>query len=143
MISDDTLNTEINKASHYNLHKSGIETIDVTRWLNFDLGNCWKYCMRYKNKESAEKDLLKALYYINDFTENFIDYNNDSTYIHKLPSDIVSNMCAIIDAEESPIIKAIFEQILSITTQNGIMDPIAYKNAIENLKKFAKEQTIN
>ena len=40
MINGQTLEEEINKPKHYRSHESGIEAIEVTRWLNFDLGNC-------------------------------------------------------------------------------------------------------
>lgn len=42
-----------------------IECIDVTRHLNFNVGNAIKYLWRYKNKNGKE-DLQKAIWYIND-----------------------------------------------------------------------------
>lgn len=138
MINGQTLEQEVNEPKHYRSHESGIEAIEVTRWLQFDLGNCWKYCMRYRDKGTPKKDLKKALWYINDFNEHYIDYNNDSTFIHKIPDDIVTLMCNIIEAEPSPVIKAMFEQLLGISTQNGIMDPAAYKKAVDGLKEYAE-----
>lgn len=62
--------------SHYTWlqAKCGIEVIDITRHLDFDLGNAVKYILRagHKTEEgmsSREKeieDLQKAMFYIND-----------------------------------------------------------------------------
>lgn len=63
---DDT----VNHPQHYNAHPSGIECIDVVRWMNFNLGNTIKYVWRAGLKEhgleARIKDLEKAAWYIND-----------------------------------------------------------------------------
>lgn len=43
-----------------------IECIDVTRNLNFNIGNAIKYLWRCDLKENAIEDLKKAIWYIND-----------------------------------------------------------------------------
>ena len=45
--------------------KYPIECIDITRHLDFNIGNAIKYLWRYKDKNGAE-DLRKAIWYIND-----------------------------------------------------------------------------
>ena len=66
--------------SHYTWlkDKCGIEVIDITRHLGFDLGNAVKYILRAGRKpiinenlsddflRAAIQDLKKALFYIND-----------------------------------------------------------------------------
>ena len=62
--------------SHYTWLKDlcGIEVIDITRHMDFDLGNAIKYILRcghkeelgYSNKEKTIEDLRKAIFYIND-----------------------------------------------------------------------------
>lgn len=42
-----------------------IECIDVTRHMDFNLGNVMKYIWRYKHKDGLE-GLLKAQWYLND-----------------------------------------------------------------------------
>lgn len=42
-----------------------IECIDVTRNMDFAIGNAMKYLWRYKHKNGLE-DLRKAVWYIND-----------------------------------------------------------------------------
>ena len=123
MINGQTLEQEVNEPKHYRSHESNIEAIEITRWLQFDLGNCWKYCMRYRDKGTPKKDLMKALWYIKDFNKYFIDYNNDSTFIHKIPENILDKMFKVIDAEPKMEIKHMFEQILGLTVQKGSIDP--------------------
>ena len=53
---------------HYTSHPSGIETIEITRWMNFNLGNSIKYILRSgkKSEDTAIQDLEKAIWYLND-----------------------------------------------------------------------------
>lgn len=58
----------VNHPSHYTSHPSGIEAIEVTRWMNFNLGNAMKYIWRagIKDADKAVEDLKKAEFYIKD-----------------------------------------------------------------------------
>ena len=68
----------VSHPSHYTWlkEKCGIEVIDITRHLDFDLGNAIKYILRAGRKPinksnfnlniAAIQDLKKALFYIND-----------------------------------------------------------------------------
>lgn len=51
---------------HYTTHPSGIECIEITRHMNFNLGNAIKYIWRANEKENAVVDLQKAIWYLND-----------------------------------------------------------------------------
>ena len=55
----------VNHPKHYTQHPSGIECIQVTRWMNFNLGNAVKYIWRASLKNGIE-DLRKAAWYIDD-----------------------------------------------------------------------------
>ena len=67
---------KVNHPSHYTWlkDKCGIEVIDITRHLDFDLGNAVKYILRsgkkteqgYADIEKEIEDLQKAIFYIND-----------------------------------------------------------------------------
>ena len=69
-------NDKVNHPSHYLWLKDkvGIEVIDITRHMDFDLGNAIKYILRaghkteegYDNKSKTVEDLKKAIWYIND-----------------------------------------------------------------------------
>lgn len=52
--------------SHYRKHPSGIECIEVTRHLNFNIGNAIKYLWRYLDKGDPVENLKKAQWYIDD-----------------------------------------------------------------------------
>lgn len=56
----------VNHPPHYTSHPSGIEAIQVTRHMNFNLGNAMKYIWRAGLKANAVEDLEKAVFYIND-----------------------------------------------------------------------------
>lgn len=67
---------KVNHPSHYTWlkDKCGIEVIDITRHMDFCLGNAVKYLLRaghkseqgYSDKEKQVEDLRKAVWYIND-----------------------------------------------------------------------------
>jgi hypothetical protein len=67
---------KVSHPSHYTWLKElcGIEVIDITRHLDFDIGNALKYLLRagkkseegYTDKEKEIQDLEKAVWYVND-----------------------------------------------------------------------------
>ena len=59
----------VNHPSHYTSHPSGIEAIEVTRHMNYNLGNAVKYVWRADLKGNSLQDLQKARFYINDEIE--------------------------------------------------------------------------
>lgn len=58
----------VNHPKHYTSHPSGIECIEITRHMSFNLGNAVKYLWRdgIKDVETPIQDLQKAIWYIND-----------------------------------------------------------------------------
>lgn len=50
---------------HYTSHPSGIECIEVTEHMSFNIGNAVKYLWRADLKGKKEEDFNKALWYIN------------------------------------------------------------------------------
>lgn len=55
----------VNKPVHYTSHPSGIECIQITEHMGFNLGNALKYIWRSDLKNNAVEDLKKAAWYIN------------------------------------------------------------------------------
>ena len=49
---------------HYTSHPSGVECIEITRHMNFCLGNATKYIWRAGLKDNAVEDLQKAIWYL-------------------------------------------------------------------------------
>jgi len=56
----------VNHPSHYTSHPSGIECIQVTRHMTFNIGNAMKYLWRADHKDATIQDLEKAVWYIKD-----------------------------------------------------------------------------
>jgi hypothetical protein len=55
----------VNHPRHYTAHPSGIECIQITEHMSFNLGNAVKYIWRADLKDDAIQDLEKAAWYIN------------------------------------------------------------------------------
>ena len=70
------INDKVNHPSHYTWlkDKCGIEVIDITRHMDFNLGNAIKYILRaghkseegYTDRQKETEDLKKAIFYIQD-----------------------------------------------------------------------------
>ena len=54
----------VNKPRHYTSHPSGVDCIQVTEHMGFNLGNAIKYIWRCDLKKDAIEDLKKAVWYI-------------------------------------------------------------------------------
>mgnify|MGYP005998873779 CR=1 FL=1 len=54
----------VNNPAHYTSHPSGVECIEVTEHMGFNLGNAMKYIWRCDLKADAIEDLKKAEFYI-------------------------------------------------------------------------------
>lgn len=54
----------VNHPSWYTSHPSGVACIEITRHMNFCLGNAIKYIWRAGLKSNAIQDLQKAKFYI-------------------------------------------------------------------------------
>ena len=54
----------INRPAHYTSHPSGVECIQITEHMSFNLGNAIKYLWRADEKGAPLDDLKKAAWYI-------------------------------------------------------------------------------
>ena len=59
------MNDPVNHPKHYTEHPSGVECIQITEHMGFNLGNALKYIWRCDLKRDAVEDLQKAVWYIN------------------------------------------------------------------------------
>lgn len=66
MTIEQTKNDNIEHPKHYTSHPSGIECIQITRHMGFNLGNAIKYIWRADLKNDALEDLEKAVWYLRD-----------------------------------------------------------------------------
>ena len=63
-ITDEQPHDAVNRPAHYTGHPSGIECIQITEHMGFNLGNAVKYIWRCDLKQDAIEDLKKAKWYI-------------------------------------------------------------------------------
>jgi hypothetical protein len=58
------MNDPVNKPKHYTSHPSGVDCIQITEHMGFNLGNAIKYIWRADLKNDSLEDLRKAEWYI-------------------------------------------------------------------------------
>ena len=63
-VQEKAENDAVNNPKHYKNHPSGIECIQVTEHMGFNLGNAMKYIWRCDLKKDAIEDLKKARWYL-------------------------------------------------------------------------------
>ncbi len=63
-VQEKAENDAVNNPKHYTNHPSGIECIQVTEHMGFNLGNAMKYIWRCDLKKDAIEDLKKARWYL-------------------------------------------------------------------------------
>lgn len=61
-----TQHDAVNHPKHYTSHPSGVECIQITRHMSFNLGNVIKYLWRADEKGAPLEDLKKARWYLDD-----------------------------------------------------------------------------
>ncbi len=71
----DQADDAVNHPSHYTSHPSGVECIEITRHMGFNVGNALKYLWRagQKDPDKEIEDLQKAVWYLNDEIEKLRD----------------------------------------------------------------------
>jgi hypothetical protein len=65
-VTPHVINDPVNHPPHYTSNPSGVECIDVTRHMGFNLGNAMKYIWRADLKGQDIQDLEKAVWYLKD-----------------------------------------------------------------------------
>lgn len=87
----------VNHPKHYCSHPSGVEAIEITEHLNFNLGNAIKYLWRKDLKGKPDEDLNKAIWYLEREIDRII---NDKAYVEKVKkfseSDLDNKLVQII-----------------------------------------------
>lgn len=122
-IPDETKSDPVNHPSHYTSDPSGIECIEVTRYLNFNVGNAYKYLFRAGKKSDAEiQDIQKAIWYLND------EITTGGRFLKMLPLEALTKMVTIADSRTGLIAKA-YHHIWLASNTNNIVD---YKLELTN-----------
>jgi hypothetical protein len=98
----------VNHPPHYEDHPSGIECIEITRNMDFDLGNALKYIWRADSKGRKIEDLKKAIWYLNDARPLYRR--------HALPSTVALQFQYVIDKTPGYNLPQAMQQIFVLTT---------------------------
>ena len=69
----------VNHPKHYTSHPSGVECIQVTEHMSFNLGNAVKYIWRSDLKGKEIEDLRKARWYIDREIERILKEGQHGT----------------------------------------------------------------
>jgi hypothetical protein len=69
----------VNHPRHYTKHPSGVECIQITEHMTFNLGNAVKYIWRADLKGKQVEDLKKAVWYINREIERINNGSQESS----------------------------------------------------------------
>lgn len=113
----------VNHPSHYTSHPSGIEAIQVTEHMGFNLGNAVKYIWRADLKNDANEDLKKAIWYIQRELERR----------EKEAKKEASNTTGGSISDEGTLITGTEFNIAGITLKSD-MDEEAVKSAINKIR---------
>lgn len=83
------MTNHVNNPKHYNQHS--IECIEFTRYMDFNLGNAFKYIWRCYDKGKPVEDLKKAIWYLRFVLENIddSDFTRITEHQKELSSDFV------------------------------------------------------
>ena len=126
----------VNNPPHYTSHPSGVEVIEITRWLRGPYSNACKYVMRGWEglKGDPIEDLQKAIWYLDDaaeFPDDGADFPHDAeTRLDEwcyAEEDVnkVDTVCSIVWASEYED-HASAPTILLTNAKKLIQDRIAY-----------------
>lgn len=97
----------VHHPSHYLQHKSGVEVIELTEGLSFNLGNALKYLLRHEHKGDPVTDLRKALWYIDRELnrryqagprEDFVQWSNPGALDTWLKHEPDEDLCEAVEA---------------------------------------------
>ena len=67
----------VNNPKHYTSHPSGIDCIQITEHMSFNLGNALKYIWRCDLKKESVGDLRKARWYIDREIDKRVKIENE------------------------------------------------------------------
>lgn len=129
----------MNDVSHYATNASGIEVIELARYMSFDTGNALKYLARFRDKNSPQEDLLKAADYLQDAVSILGEHINDQTfYQHSNKNLDFQKIRTFVENEPSVYIR----EALYLTFQLEIFGNSGLLSAntiIDSLKEYANE----
>lgn len=137
----------VNHPSHYTKTKAGIEVIEVTSLLGFDLGNAFKYLARYKSKKLPSEDVKKAAWYLEHYNKILRKLSCTDICEDQYRPKLLADIRKFIAVEEVPVVKRAFETIYQTVLANvedtdaeklDLLYSNEFEYTIAELKKYAE-----
>lgn len=118
-----TANDVVNHPRHYTCHPCGIEIIEITSLLSFDIGNAVKYLARFRYKKKPREDYNKALWYIKHFIETkasaitsilvIDDYNGNEDQHAIYTIKLLENLDKLKNSEPEDAISSFYNSLIT------------------------------
>lgn len=141
-----TLGDPVNHPSYYTNHLSGVEAIDLSEVLSFNVGNAFKYVFRRDGKLNPTQDLQKAKWYIEREIKRF-----NESWLRFIPTRLLNLVLTnpdlsehhlelaakVVSAETDLHAKSFYKSIFFTAEVKGYAD-YELKNASACLDKLIK-----
>ena len=140
----DKTDDDVNHPTHYTSHPSGLEIIELTRWMPFNLGNAFKYLARANLKhESPLKDLKKAQWYVNDYADNYKQLMPYKQLLWGLAQKAYDETSYLFFRHETCLCMKMIHEIT--TTHRGLDMNLQklQRDLSEKIRKASEQQTTN
>jgi hypothetical protein len=135
----------VNHPKHYTSHPSGVECIEISEKLSFNLGNAFKYVFRRNDKENAYQDLSKAEWYLKreiGRLEGLLEHTPGAFISAIHPALTIADLRKverIIAAESSKNVADFYANLFEQWTIQDLEDLNSLHDALVNLQKLMEE----
>lgn len=126
----------VERAEHYNSHPSGIEVAEITDYLNFNLGNVFKYVARRYHKGTPQ-DYIRGIGSAHWYLRRFHDDPQQIAFAPDLMRWVVRDkLRRFADAETADTAKAFYNKFHDylLTNYNSV-----YTECLDLLEKLQTE----
>ena len=127
--------SNVNHPKHYNSHPSGIEVIEIVRWMEFDTGNSFKYVSREEHKGNSVQDLEKAIFYVEDYWK--MRAENPDYKLREYPSRVRELLWEFARMETNPTKAAVYYALFM--AQISLNFEVMLSNAMRGLETLLAE----
>jgi hypothetical protein len=103
----------VSKTKHYNSHPSGVEVKEVTSFLSFNLGNCFKYVVRHdvEEQENPLRSLQSALWYLKEYWKERSEAPKPQFHTSQR---VAGHVARFAEFEPDPLRKKFFQEFFSL-----------------------------
>jgi len=123
----------VNHPKHYNEHPSGVECIEIKRYLVSSISDAFKYIWRHSLKGNSTQDLNKSIWYILDDREN-------GNFVDRVEFNAVISFEKVIRSEPNLTICNIFNLLVAISSSE--QRKYVYDLVIKNINDLKEESQV-